>query len=244
MSDDELARELLEDYLDRLAAGLVGRLPLSERLRLKDEAAFHLERLQNQFRAEGLDALAATRCAVERYGSPHRMAEDFVEASFENAIPSPLFRFFGRGAFTAFAIFAAAQLVFMTLLQLRVFLPSGAAYALPLSPGTARTLLPDPLPLPERPGEFVLLYGYPFVAPILAGLLVGALIPARAGRRAAFAIMPIALYSFVVGALTLPQTAGVLFALVQVVWWIPVGAGTASLASTLSAVRRGRRESR
>ncbi len=236
------ADELTEDYLDRLAARMVGRIPARERLRLKDEACFHLERLVAQYQVEGQDARSATEKAIHRYGPPAQIADEFIEAWFEAQGEPRLYRRFGRANFTAFVFLGAAQLLYVVLLQVRVFLPNGAAYALPLSPGAARQLLPDPLPLPQSVLELLSLYGYPIVAPIVAGWFVGVAVPVRAERAVTNALMPIVLYSFVMGVLTLPQTAGVLFALFQLAYWLPVGALAAWLANYVAAGRRARRE--
>lgn len=242
MQEPPTADELTEDYLDRLAARMVGRLPARERLRLKDEARFHLERLAGQYEIEGQDGKSAMEKAMRRYGPPVQIADEFIEAWYEAQDERGLHRRFGRANFTAFVFLGAAQLLYVILLQIRVFMPSGAAYAFPLSPGAARTLLPDPLPLPQSVIELLSLYGYPLVAPIVAGWLVGVAVPVKAERAVTSALMPIVLYSFVMGVLTLPQTAGVLFALFQLAYWLPVGALAAWIANYVVAGRRARRE--
>ncbi|RYG48134.1 hypothetical protein EON79_05375, partial [bacterium] len=211
------APELLRDYLDHLSGLTLGRMPADQRIRLCEETEFHLDRLQAKYLAEGLAPEAAIREAILQHGDPATIAETFVESHFENRFRSPLYRSFGRGNFVAFGILGLAQMLYTGMLQLAIFLPSGEEYRLPLSPAIARQLLPAPLPLPQSLPEFVALYAYPLLAPAVCGWLIGGQVPIRAGRAAALAMMPIIIYSFFVGTLMLPVTAGLVFALVQVV---------------------------
>ncbi|RYG37740.1 hypothetical protein EON81_05810 [bacterium] len=237
------APEMLRDYLDHLSGLSIGVIPADQRIRLCEETEFHLERLQGKYLAEGLDPEAAMRAAIHHHGDPATIAENFVESHFENHSRSPLYRSFGRGNFVAFGILGLAQMLYTGMLQLAIFLPSGEGYRLPLSPGIARQLLPAPLPLPQSLPELAALYAYPILTPLVCGWLIGRQVPIRAARAAALAMMPIIIYSFFVGTLMLPVTAGLVFALVQVVWWLPVTALLAEVSRSVTRERRVRAES-
>lgn len=235
--------DLIEDYLDHVCAPLVGIVPFEERSRLREEAGFHLERLAQSYVAEGLEPEAAARRAIRTYGEPAKISDEFIESYQENRIQSPLFRRVGSANFIAFCLFGVAQVLYTALLQIRVFLPSGEAYRLPVSPAEARMLIPEPFPIPQSWAEFLLLYGFPVVAPLAAGFLTGLFVPVGASRAVFLAMMPIVIYSFVVGSFMTPITTGLLFALFQAVYWIPAGCFASTLGATYGqrrAVRRHR----
>jgi len=233
--------DLIEDYLDHVCAPLVGVVPFEERTRLREEAAFHLDRLTQSYVAEGLAPEAAARKAIRTYGDPAKISDDCIESYHENRVQSPVFRRVGSSSFIAFCLFGVAQILYTALLQIRVFLPSGEAYRLPVSPAEARLLIPEPFPIPQSWAEFLLLYGFPVVAPLVAGFYTGLHVPVGASRAVLVAMMPIVIYSFVVGSFMTPITTGLLFALFQAVYWIPAGCLSASLGTTYSqrqALRR------
>ncbi|RYG44966.1 hypothetical protein EON79_13735 [bacterium] len=232
------ANAILEDYLDRLAAPLVGTVPIEKRQRFVMEVASHLDSLAEDYRLEGIDPDEAAHRAVREHGAPGKLAEEFLEAWYERDAKGIIERRFGRANCTAFGAFVVAQGLYLLLLQIRVFEPNGVYYRLPLSPGQIRQLWPSPLPYPEASPWFFLLIAYPLVAPFVAGAWVGRRVPARAGLAVYHALMPLILCSFAVGACLLPVTEGVLFALVELGLWLPAGVLTAHTASILARSSR------
>lgn len=227
----------IEDYLDRLAAPLVGVVPAEDRLRLRAEAAAHLERQAERAVLTGEDENEAIDRAIEAYGPAPVVAHEYLETWFENGVSGPLYARFGRANLIAFSRFAVAHIVFGILLQVRVFLPSEAAYSLPISPAETRRLLPAPLPVPEDPTFGLLSTAYLLLAPLVAGWMTGIAIPVRAGRSVAHAMLPIVAFSFCAGSLVLPMTEGIAFAFVQVVYWLPAGMLAAHLGRAHARLR-------
>lgn len=227
----------IEDYLDRLTAPLVGVVPSEDRLRLRTEAAAHLERQAERAVLSGGDEIEATERAIEAYGPAAVVAREYLETWFENGVNGPLYARFGRANLVAFTRFAIAHTLFGLLLQVRVFLPSEAAYSLPISPAEARRFLPAPLPVPEDPAFGLLSTAYLLFAPLVAGWLTGLAIPVNASRSAAHAMLPIVAFSFCAGSLVLPMTEGIAFAFIQVVYWLPAGMFAAHLGRAHARLR-------
>ncbi|RYG35608.1 hypothetical protein EON81_12215 [bacterium] len=240
-AEEETASAILEEYLDRLGAPLVGTVPIEKRQRFLSEVASHLDGLAEDYRLDGAHPDEAARRAVREHGAPGKLAEDFLETWFERDAKGLIERRFGRANCTAFGAFVVAQGLYLLLLQIRVFEPNGVYYRLPLSPGQIRQLWPSPLPYPEASPWFFLLLAYPIVAPFLAGAWVGRRVPARAGLAVYHALMPLILCSFAVGACLLPVTEGVLFALLELVLWLPAGVFTARIASNMARASRAGR---
>lgn len=235
------AAEVLEDYVDRLRAPLVGIVPLERRQRFLSEVAAHLEALTEDFQSEGLAATDAAKRAVGEHGNPGKLAEDFLTTWYERGARGPLEKRFGRANCTAFGAFVVVQALYLLVLQVRIFEPNGVYYRLPLSPGQIRQIWPSPLPYPENSPWFLVLIGYPILAPFIAGIWVGRRVPAKAGNAVYHALVPLILCSFTVGVCLLPVTEGILFALFQLVFWLPMGTLAAHISSVLSrAVRVGR----
>lgn len=235
-------KELIEDYLDHVCQPLVGVIPFAERSRFREEAQFHLERLQQSFVEECSTPSEAALKAIEAYGEADKVSDDCIKSYLDNRIQSPALKTVGTGNFIAFSIFGVAQILYTALLQLHVFLPSGEAYRLPVSPAAARMLLPEPFPIPQSWGDFLLLYGFPFIAPAVAGFVTGWTVPVQAARSVLQAMLPIIIYSFVVGSFMVPMTAGLLFAIFQALYWVPVGCLFASVGTTFAQRRAVRRK--
>lgn len=228
---------LIEDYLDRLSAPLVGVVPAQDRLRLRAEAGAHLERQVERALLTGGDENEAIRQAIEAYGPAAIVAREYIETWYANGVQGPLYDRFGRANLTAFSRFAVAHVLFGLLLQFRVFLPSEAAYSLPISPADTRRFLPAPFPVPEDPTFGLLSTAYLLLAPIVAGWLTGLAVPVGASRSAAHAMLPIVAFSFCAGSLVLPMTEGIAFAFVQVVYWLPAGMLAAHLGRAHARLR-------
>lgn len=238
---DEAGAELLDDYLDRLRAPLVGIVPLERRQRFLGEVAGHLEALVEDYCLDGETAEEAARRAMREHGEPGTLAEEFVAAWFQKGARGPIERRFGRANCTAFGAFVVAQAAYLLVLQIRVFEPNGAYYRLPFSPGQIRQIWPAPLPYPEASFWFAFLIGYPIVAPFLAGWWTGRRVPVRAATAVYHALAPLILCSFAVGACLLPVTEGVLFALIQLFVWLPTGTLIAHVTSVLARSGRAAR---
>lgn len=236
----ELAEIYIEDYLDRLGANLLGRISDDERVRQKDEARFHLERLASHYEGQGLSSIHAAQRASEKYGEPSVIADQMIANAYEAGAKSKLFRIFGRANVTAFAIVGLFQLVFITLLQWRVFSPSSAPYSLALDPGQMRHIFPWPLPLPQRFEDILVLYALPLLVPVLIGWLAGCLIPIKPGRAVAGAVMAAVLHSFFVALSLLPRTEMFVLAIFQLLLWIPLGVLSADLSLGMTLWRKAR----
>lgn len=228
---------LLEDYLDRLTAPLVGIVSYDTRTALRIETQEHLEIRIEDLERKGMGYADATREAIRIYGPAARVSEEFLTQWFESSATSPLLRRIGKANGIAFGTFLLAHLFYVVFLQAYVFDPSGAAYGFSISPGALRHFVPEPMPLPDGPGALIVTFGYPILAPIVAGWLVGWQVPVRPHRAVWHSMLPILVYSFIVGTLLLPVRTGVLFALFEAAFWLPVGAGMAYAAA---CVRRAR----
>lgn len=229
---------LLDDYVDRLRAPLVGTVPLERRQRFLSEVAGHLEALVEDYRQEGEAPDSAARRAIREHGKPGQLAEDFLAAWFQKGARGPIERRFGRANCTAFGAFVVAQAAYLLVLQVRVFEPNGAFYRFPFSPGQIRQVWPAPLPYPEASPWFAFLVCYPILAPFVAGWWTGRRVPVRAGMAVYHALVPLILCSFAVGACLLPVTEGILFALIQLFLWLPVGSLAAHVSSVLARTGR------
>src|SRR5262249_29218099 len=144
---------------------------------------------------------------------------------------------FGRAQSLALAIFGCATLAQMLLLQLRIYLPSGEPL-IQLSPAQVRDFIPKPLPYPEMTPMFFITVGFSVLAPILLGWVVGKQIPVRAASAVYWGFSPFIFGSFLMGCVFLPNTEGLLFAIWQLVFWLPVGCLMAHLSSKVA--RRSR----
>lgn len=231
---------LLEDYLDRLTAPLMGIVSYDVRTALRVETQEHLEIRIEGLERNGMSYPDATREAIRLYGPASRVSDEFLMQWFESSATSPLLRRIGKANGIAFSYFLLAHLIYIVFLQAYVFDPSGAAYAFSISPGELRHFVPEPMPLPDGPGALIATFGYPIVAPIVAGWLVGWQVPVRPYRAVWHSMLPILVYSFIVGTLLLPVRTGVFFALFEAAFWLPVGAGIAYAASCVRRARVGR----
>jgi hypothetical protein len=230
----------LDAYLDRLDDPLRGVVSPQERSSFLEQTRGHLEQAIAEHMEQGHSKLLATQSVLEKYGDPAQNAEEYLESWFQYRMRTPLSRRFGRGNLVAYGVFQAAAVVYYLILQVDVFLPAEAMYRIPwrLTPLQVREVWPEPLPFPDLSVRFFLTIGWPVIAPIVSGVIVGLMVPARAYAAVYRGLMPLILLSFVMGALLLPMTQGILFALFQVVFWLPMGCLSAWSASRLSRLRR------
>ncbi len=208
--------EQIEDFLDHLCAPLIGIVPYRERLAFRQEAHAHIEGLIREFQYEGQEIAAATESALREFGEPWKVGQAFLQEWSRGAsgqLPSGQIR---KAAWTAFGGFGVASM--WTLLVLE---SSASA--------------------PPNENSMLILGGLAFCSPFVAGGFVGALAPAQARRGIATALGGLILHSCAVGALMQPGREALLFALWQLLFWLPVGVGSAAVtAACLRYVRRPR----
>lgn len=230
LKDCELAEhKAVRRYLAELYVYLQGIVPESDVHRFLEETCGHLESLLEEY--ETPDD-ADVRFALEEFGEPRRLADDYIEAWYNKRSRLTFFeRSFGPGNLLVLALFGMASLLFWTLLQFRVFLPSNSAFHLPWSPGEIRRYFPEPLPFPDFSLQFLLMTGVPVLAPPILGWIVGRVVPIKPAGAVYAVLMPIILVSFFIGVLLLPITDGLIFAIFQAVYWLPVGCGAAYLSA-------------
>lgn len=229
---------VIDEYLERLVAPLVGTVPYAERARLKGEAAFHLERLREDFLAMGFESEDASRKAVATYGVSRRMSDDFLESWFKKQARGPLSRRLGHANAVAIGAFGLAQLVCVVVFQMRVYLPSESVFRYAIRPSLVHEFVPISVPIPELTPLYLLMLLAVVLAPALAGWFVGSRVPIHAARAAYSGMLPCILYSLVMGTMMLPMKELLLFAVWQVFFWLPVGAGVATVASSFCRFRR------
>lgn len=231
--------ELIQPYLDRLAKGLAGRVPDEVAFDFLSETEFWLEKQTFDFFVQGTELPEAVRQAIVRHGSADQLAVELSEGWFESGVDSPLIRKIGRGNVIAGTIFGFGNLLSVVLVQLALFFPSDRA-RLPFSPATVRSVLPESLPLPEASWQFVAPIATLFVLPLFLGVAAGSQIPVRASAAVYRAMCPVLLSAFSLGCLLLPNTMGLLFALIQTAFWLPAGCLAAHLTSTIARRRRAK----
>lgn len=226
----------LEEYLARLSRRLTGVMPDEERESLVEEVRSHLEQSVRAKIESGKPPSQATEETLAEYGSAKQTSEEFLTSWFQCRSRTPLTRIFGRANLIAYGWLQLMEALYLFLLEFNIFLPSEPMYRLPwkLTPAQVRQMWPEPLPFPDFTPGFFLVVGFPFVAPILAGWVIGRTVPVGAASAVYRALMPLILVSFVMGALLLPSTTGLLFALFQVSFWLPVGCLTAHFSSLLT----------
>lgn len=228
----------LRKYLVELAVYLERVVPRSETDRLLEEVADHFETM---LEAEGhsFEEVAA------EFGSSRQLADNFIEAWYaKRSSPSLLERRLGTGSMFALGTFGFASLIYWVLLQFRVFLPTYTSIKLPWSPGQIRAFFPEPLPFPDFSVQFLLLTGIPLLAPPLIGWLVGRSVHIKPHSTTYSVVVHITIVSYIIGILLLPMTDGLVFALFQTVYWLPVGCLAAYMSHTIDRKRRQKRADR
>lgn len=225
---------LLEQYIAAMDRVLQGSVPDSTRRDLLDETQAHLEHAVRTGLERGKSLLESTQSAIDRYGPAKENALDYMASWFQSESRTPMTRKVGRANLISYGIFQMLVVIYYLILQIHVFLPGESMYRIPFSPAQVRDVWPNPLPFPDFSARFFILIGYPLLAPLLGGLIIGCLIPAKAASAVYRGLMPLILISFVMGALLLPMTEGLLFALLQVAFWLPVGCLTAHFSSNLA----------
>ncbi len=207
--------ERIEDYLDHLCAPLIGIVPYCERMAFRQEAHAHIDALIRDYLYAGKAPEEATESALREFGEPWKVGQSFLQEWSQGTPQMRPARLIRKATWTAFAWFGVASMLTLLLLEQVVLPPRQDA------------LLPGVLLLA-------------FLAPFVVGSVVGRTLPAQTGRGVRNALLILVLHSFVTGLLLLPRQEGLLFALWQLLFWLPVGHGTASV--TALWVRHVRRQ--
>lgn len=233
------AHPLIAQYEQRLCDCLSGLVTNDQKKLIVDETIFLLETASNERFLLGESLDEAVRNAIYELGDARSIACHHTQGFFElDRSESFIVRILGRSNAVAFGAVGCADVLFMLLLQLRNFFPACGPIGLKVSPAQIRAILPRPLPFPELSLSFAFGVIYPIIAPILAGWFVGSVIPVRAHEAVYRVTMPIIVISFLVGSTMLPNTEGILCAVIQAVFWLPVGCLCAHLSSLHSRKKR------
>jgi hypothetical protein len=144
----------IEDYLDHVCAPLVGKVEYAERMALRTELRAHLEALADASREVGMDADAAVRDALARFGPPHVLAADWLRAGRRGAAGVASAR---QATLIALGCFGIASSLFYALAMLASLSPEQDLATW------------SPLAMVQ----------FCFLAPITAGLITGLTAPAR-----------------------------------------------------------------
>jgi len=202
------AQAQIEDYLDYLCAPLLGIVPYAQRRRLRLETEDHLRALVEDFGAEGFAPDQAVTVALQEYGEPWRIGQDFAEAWLSG---SPLCRF---------ARFTDAA-------TLRAFGWFGVFSVLTLLGVEQCTLAP------RQEALWLLVQCLAVVAPLIAGVLTGLALHPKTAGDVCRAVAALGLASGMAGALVLPHPEVLQFALFQIVFWLPAGCLSAAVTASL-----------
>jgi hypothetical protein len=233
---------LLNSYLLEMEERIGDSVPSEEAESFLAEVRVHLAQAIRTRVEKGESRLLATRAALDKFGSARTNADDFRSSWFENDVRTPLTRRFGRANIAAYGAFQMAEVLCLFIFQVNVFAPNETGYHIPFSPAQVRASWPEPLPFPDFSTHFFVTIGTPIILPLLAGWVVGRWVPVRAAAACYHGMIPLILCSFVLGALMLPVTETLLFALFQIAFWLPVGCLTAHVSSHSSrGWRRGDR---
>jgi hypothetical protein len=207
------ADEQVEDYLDYLCAPLIGFMPYRERQRFRLEAQAHIDALIAEYREQGAARPEAVQRALREFGEPGQVGQVFLQEWMQGA---------PRGGPDVRATVVRAFALFGIATDLNLF-------AIQRYAGERYYLL-DPFPC---------LLALAMLSPLIAGCVTGLSRPARLRSGTGCAILLCIAASTAVGLVMLPQTEGLLFALFQLLFWLP--AGCLSALGTACLVRQHRR---
>lgn len=232
----------LDRYLAELRFYLLEVVPADEAARFVEETEEHALALFEEHGDPLAEDESASAHVIEDLGDARLLADHFIEAWFGRADRlSTIEKRIGPANARALALFGTANLVFWVLLQTSVFLPSYSPLRLPWSPGEIRQFFPEPLPLPELTVRFFTMAVLPLLAPPILGWGVGRMVPISPHLAVYRVLTPIILVSYTIGVLLLPVTDGLLFAIVQLLYWLPLGCASAYL--TRRTIRRKQADS-
>lgn len=200
------SEERLEDYLENLGAPLIGVVPYRERRAFRQEAHAHLDGLLREYGWQGKDLRDATECALREFGDPWKVGQAYVQEWLQGTStqrPALLIR---KATYTAFGLFGISSM--LTLLLLEQYLLS-----------------------PTRDAILPCIGILAFIAPFVAGGLVGAITPAQGERGVRNAVLVLAPHAFITGLFLQPRLEGIAFAGWLLLFWLPTGRVCAAVAA-------------
>jgi hypothetical protein len=202
----------IEDYLDQVCAPLVGWVPYAARTELRAELQAHLESLVGAYQELGSSPDAAVRAALAQSGDPQDVAGEWVR-EWERILPPRSAPSPWRSMLVAIGCFGLA-----TNLALALCLAAQSSGSIGLFWG-------------------ILLYAVlGIVLPFLAGLTTGLLAPVRPGRvvlSALLLLIPPTTLALTWLLRYTPMDKALMIGWIQVMSWVPIGCGAASLGSWL-----------
>jgi hypothetical protein len=204
----------LDDYLDHVYAPLVGVVPYARRQELRAELSAHLETLAASYEELGSTPEAAVVLALQQFGEPRRLSRQWIREWIRPAEPARVQPAW-RAMLTALVCFGVASLFALFVLM------------------ADRNSL-DP---------FVGMILVGALPPLLAGVVTGLLAPARHALGTFFALALLILPSIALGAFALnriPESnhlaeCGLVLAMIQSVYWMPIGCAAAALGGRLQS---------
>ncbi|HLK55406.1 MAG TPA: permease prefix domain 1-containing protein [Chthonomonadaceae bacterium] len=223
--DDPIAPDAcdrIEDYLDYLCAPLLGVVPYAERRCLRDEARQHLQDLVEEFREQGLSPQEALTRALHAHGNPWRIGQSFVQewSLGRAAAPRNAVR---RATLCAFAWFGIATVLSLLLIEQYTYEVSSQLVI-------TRGYL---MPYSYQDALFPYLIGLLLLSPIVAGCLSGLMAPRQVIQGIINALGILCANTLLTACLLLPKIEGMVFLLIQIAVWLPIGCGAAVLTATL-----------
>ena len=205
---EEEQQAQIGDYLDYLCAPLLGIVPYAQRRRLRLETEDHLLALAEDFQAEGFAPDEAVTVALQEYGEPWRIGQDFAEAWLTGPHPCRFARFTDAATLRAFGWFGVLSV--LTLL------------------GVEQCAL-----TPNSQALWPLVQCLAVAAPLVAGVLTGFALHPRTVGGVCRAMTALGLASGAAGLLVLPHPEVLQFALFQLVFWLPAGCLSAAVTASL-----------
>lgn len=234
----QLAEGWVQDYLDRLSAPLLGFVPIKDRLRFVEEIRQNLENRRDDFERAGMSPAQAVKAALDKVGSPQRAGESFVYEYQRHKSTGVLARYAGKPVWWAFVLFGQAGILALGLLFARMYLVQPEPNTFGMTVSEIRRIIPETLPLPDKHITWHLLWVYAFIAPVAAGVLLGFIAPFSNVRPALAAAGAASLLSFALCSYIPSVWEGTVLAYFQLVWWMPVGALSAFVGSSLAIRHR------
>lgn len=205
---DEERQAQLGDYLDFLCAPLLGIVPYAQRQRLRLETEDHLLALVEDFGAEGFAPDEAVTVALQEYGEPWHIGQDFAEAWLSGPHPCRFARFTDAATLRAFGWFGVLSV--LSLL------------------GVEQCTL-----APRQEALWSLVQCLAVIAPLIAGVLTGLALHPKTAGGVCRAVAALGLASGAAGLLVLPHSEVLQFALFQFLFWLPAGCLSAAVTASL-----------
>jgi hypothetical protein len=206
----------IEDYLDHVFVPLVGRVPYATRATLRAELRAHLEALIDASRELGRQPDQAIRDALAQFGDPQALAREWLRGWRQQGPAGPVLSA-RPAAFVALGCFGLATSVAVALVvALMLLVPGNSSMIAFWGPVVA------------------------FVLPALAGMTTGLLSPGRPAMGAFYALAVLIAVSAlsasaISGRTDFNEFAG--FAMLQGMFWLPIGCGAAALGGRLRVLR-------